>query len=221
MGTTVGLLLAILSLGPEDAAEPARTSGAATTGGLPQTSPAPPASAAPANGASVVGAADPLALRPRKVTDLQGVEQLSRLDVELRRRYDGLASRRTGARLALGGAVVGSTVAGVLVLVERFRTGLGGDLACAPVNTTSGQTGLTCRSASPNYAPALITLGVSAVLAGVGLALLPRDPDVAGVVALWNRRHPEAPVEGPAPAVATTRASAAEPSSGVYTPPGW
>jgi hypothetical protein len=210
MTTTIGLLLAMLVAGqPEGSAPAAGADAPAATS--PERPDLPPAAPAPA---------DPLALRPRKVTDLQGVEQLSLLDLELRRRHDVLASRRAGAGIAFGGAVAGSVVAGIMVFFERVKSDLAGPAACAVVTGVYGQANLTCKPASPNYTPALVTLGVSAALVGVGVALLPRSSDVAGAVALWNDRHPEAPVEGPAPATTTT-APAAETSSGVYAAPGW
>ena len=121
MATTIAVLLVIVSVGagPDGAVEPVPTiePGPATVTAEPR--PVQANAVAPATPVPPTRA-DPLELRPRSVVDLGGLEELSALDAQLRQRYDRLAFRRTGATVALGGAAVGTTVAGILAALEWF-----------------------------------------------------------------------------------------------------
>lgn len=100
-------------------------------------------------------------------------------------RVDRLRSRRNVAVAAFGGAFLAGVV-GSIVGTKRMLDRV--DEQCPPPG------GGRCE-VKPEWGPALVSGGVSLVLGVVGFAILPKRADIEETVALWNGRHPEAPLE--------------------------
>lgn len=144
-----------------------------------------PAAPGEGEGAAPAPAAPDLRVRPRIAT-LPDLRPFAGADPAVGERLDRLRTRRNVAVAAFGGAIVSGIVGAVVTMVRTA------DEVGEPCPSVAA--GGECRI-GPDYGPTLVAGGVSLVLAGLGFAVLPKRSDVAETVALWNARHPEAPLE--------------------------